>query len=690
MSDPRPRPWLIVWFAVATLVSAFLVFQVQPVISKSVLPWFGGSPAVWTTCMLFFQVLLFAGYAYAHLITRWLTPRFQGIVHFSLLALALLVLPITPAATWKPTGSEHPASYILLILLVNVGLPYFILSATGPLIQAWFSLHHQGRSPYRLYALSNIGSLAALLTYPFLVEPMLTTWDQGRIWSVGFCAFAVICGYLAARLWYAQSADGVILAEESRPEPRPNSRSLSIWLLLPALASVMLLATTNHVCQDVAVIPFLWVAPLSLYLLTFIICFDREHWYSRNWTAGLAVASVIALCVLIRYLHAPKLLLEVGLYFTSMFLVCMVCHGELVRSKPSPRYLTMFYLMSSAGGALGGILVALVCPIVFSTNMELNLALIVAAAVSLVVFVGEARRTWLGTSTKRRQIAWLGSFAVLLFVGVSQYDQLNRDTIVTERNFYGVLHVERPSGARGNILVHGRTVHGFQFDHPKLKLRPTTYYSYGSGIGRTLHQQKTAAPLRIGAIGLGTGTVACYGQVGDLYRFYEINPAMVKIAREQYSFLSDSQAKVEVVLGDARLSLEREPNQDFDVLILDAFSSDSIPTHLLTREAFDVYNRHLKSDGVIAVHVSNRHLRLEPVVRKLAEHVGMDCIKINNPVDHVRVVLAAEWMLMTRDPEFPKHKVIHPVAIRDHESRDNEFPLWTDQYNNLFQIMKIY
>ena len=342
---------------------------------------------------------------------------------------------------------------------------------------------------------------------------------------------------------------------------------------------MLLLATTNHVCQDVAVVPFLWVAPLSLYLLTFIICFDREHWYSRSWTAGLAIVSVVALCVLMQYEHGPGLFFEVGLHFSVMFLVCMVCHGKLARSKPSPRYLTKFYLMSSAGGAFGGLLVALVCPLVFSTNLELHIALLIAVAVSLCVFVLEARRTWLGASAKRQWIAWPGGFAVILFVSFAHYDELDHDTIVTERNFYGVLHVERPAGARGTILMHGRTVHGFQFDDPKMKLRPTTYYSYGSGIGRTLHQQNSAAPLRVGAIGLGTGTVACYGQVGDLYRFYEINPAMVRIAYEQFSFLDESQAEVEIVLGDPRLSLEREPDQSFDVLILDAFSPTS-PSNL--------------------------------------------------------------------------------------------------------------
>jgi len=689
MTD-RPRTWLIVWFAVTTLVSAFLVFQVQPVISKTVLPWFGGSPAVWTTCMLFFQVLLFGGYAYAHLITRYLTPRFQGVIHFTLLAAALLVLPITPAAAWKPTGSEEPVTHILLILLMNVGLPYFILSATGPLIQAWFSLDQTRHSPYRLYALSNVGSLAALLTYPFLVEPMLTTHNQGRIWSVGFCVFALVCSYLAARLWSVRSPDEAIVAEECEPSPAPTWRALTIWLLLPALASVLLLATTNHVCQDVAVIPFLWVAPLSLYLLTFIICFDREQWYSRTWTVGLAIVSLIALSVLLRYVEGSSLLVEIGMYFAVMFLVCMVCHGELARSKPSPRYLTKFYLMSSAGGALGGLLVALICPLVFSTNLEFHIALIAGTALSLFIFLCEAQRTWLNATPKRKGIAWLGGFAVILFVSCLHLDNLASTAYLMERNFYGILRVERPANSGGTSLVHGRTVHGFQFDDPEWKRRPTTYYSYGSGIGRTLHLKKSVAPLRIGAIGLGTGTVACYGQVGDLYRFYEINPAMVIIANEQFSFLRDSQAKVEIVMGDARLSLEREPNQNFDVLILDAFSSDAVPTHLLTREAFDVYNRHLKPDGIIAVHVSSRHLRLAPVVARLAEHLGMDCVQVNNPIDPQRAVLAAEWMLMTRDPDFRHHAVIEPVAILFDDQPGHDVPLWTDQYNNLFQIMKIF
>ncbi len=686
----RPRPWMILWFALATLLSAFLVFQVQPVISKTVLPWFGGSPAVWTTCMLFFQLLLFAGYAYAHLLTQCLTPRWQGAVHFCLLCLALLVLPITPAESWKPAGDENPAGYILLILLTNVGLPYFILSATGPLIQAWFSFEPAQASPYRLYALSNAGSLAALLTYPFVVEPRFSTWDQGRIWSIGFCLFALLCSYLAARLWRAEQQAVERPGHGGCSNTAPGWSARIIWMVLPALASVMLLAITNHVCQDVAVIPFLWVAPLSLYLLTFIISFDRESWYSRTWTTGLAVACIVGLCLLMRHVHKPLLLVEVGLNFATLFLVCLVCHGELVRAKPSPRYLTGFYLMSSGGGALGGVFVALLCPWLFNSHVELSVALVAATITGLIVFLREARRGWLGVSTRRQHIGWLGGTAVLLFVGLSQYDELQRDTLVTARNFYGVLHVERPAGSRGNILVHGRTVHGFQFDHPTMKRRPTTYYAYESGIGRLFLQQRSDAPRRVGAIGLGTGTIACYGEVGDLIRFYEINPAMVRIAHDHYSFLRDSKADVEIVLGDARLSLEREPDQHFDVLILDAFSSDSIPTHLLTREAFAIYCRHLKPGGIIAVHVTNRHLNLEPVVAKLANSLDMECVRICNPKDLRRGVLASKWILATRYAEFVQHRAIAPVAEQIRGRDDGRVPLWTDQYNNLFQIMKIY
>ena len=692
----RRNMGIALWFAAVTLISAFLVFQVQPVISKIVLPWFGGSPAVWTTCMLFFQVVLFAGYAYAHVLNSWFRPRWQGVIHFVLLAITLCTLPITPNDSWKPQGGGNPTWQILLILAANVGLPYFLLSSTGPLLQAWFSRACAGQSPYRLYALSNIGSLVALITYPFLFEPALTTTLQGAFWSTGFCVFALCCGYLAAGLdrWGGKeptaSATPIDSLNAQRDESPSIGRRMS-WLLLPASASVMLLATTSHVCQDVAVIPFLWVAPLAIYLLTFIICFDRETWYSRRWFAAFAIVSILAISAAFSWRKVLPLVPEVLLYFSALFLTCMVCHGELVRGKPKPRYLTNFYLMSSAGGALGGIFVALICPLIFRTYFEMSLCLIVNVVLAMALLCYELRESFL-IRPQRRFVAALAFFAVFVFVGAVQTDSAKGNPVLAQRNFYGALTVDlaKTSEGTGLSLLHGRIIHGFQFADTQRLRFPTTYYARESGVGRTLLNLKKDKPLRVGAVGLGVGTVSAYGRSGDYYKFYEINPAMVEIAKVTFGFLSTCPAKVDIELGDARLSLERESPQNFDVLILDAFSGDSIPAHLLTAEAFQVYRRHLKPDGVIAVHISNRHLRLEPVVLRQAEHAAMKCVRVVNRGESRQAVMLSKWMLMTNNKDFLELPEINAVTGKYTKQPGASFPLWTDCYNNLFQIVNIF
>ncbi len=675
------------WFAAAIFISAFLVFQVQPIISKTILPWFGGSPGVWTTCMLFFQLLLFAGYAYAHLLTRLLSQRWQGTVHFALLLFALLVLPMTPSTDWKPHGGDDPTLSILLILLANVGLPYFLLSSTGPLLQAWFANRVPDGSPYRLYALSNVGSLAALISYPFLVEPALTTSSQGQIWSLMFCLFATVCGYLAASQFRAAACPTKVSDANDTDDAveRPTPRQYAAWLALPAFASMLLLATTNHVCQDIAVIPFLWIVPLSLYLLTFIICFDREAWYSRRWYAGLGILSLLAIHGAAFGTTEWSMPLQLLAYFSAMFFTCMVCHGELVRQKPAPKHLTAFYLMTSAGGAIGGLTIGLACPWLFATYLEMQICMLAAAVIVSGVFLVDAQATWLGDSPPRRVIGVLGYCFVFVVVAFVEFGDPHDGDVKSMRNFYGVLQVsEAPLGTN---LIHGRILHGFQFRHPGIQHLPTTYYGEDSGVGLALRHLRDGQPKRVGAVGLGVGTVATYGKPGDYFRFYEINPTVLEIANEHFTFLKNSQAETEVVLGDARISMERETPQQLDVLVLDAFSGDSVPTHLLTKEAFDVYMRHLNADGVIAVHISNKHVHLEPVVRRLGAELGCKCALVRNS-NRPPQWMKADWILMTQDREFLASDAIREFTYVEEISTD--FPLWTDQYNNIVQLLRIY
>ena len=703
------------WCAATIFLGAFLLFQVQPVISKMILPWFGGSPAVWTTCLLFFQVLLLAGYAYADLVHRLDRPPREAAIHLALVLLAVLALPITPGDSWKPTDPADPTWHILALLAVSVGLPYFLLSATSPLVQAWFARVYNDRSPYRLYALSNIGSLLALLSYPFLVEPSLTTRGQGRVWSGAFVAFAALCACLAVKLRRAGAlGEGRTGAEEAGEHDRaiPSWSDRAAWVALPALASVLLLAVTNHLCQNVAVIPLLWIAPLSVYLLSFIICFDREAWYVRRWFGLGAAASVLAASYLTM---APLLkgyferrgygwqwtyisrhvLVQIAVYLSALFFLCMVCHGELVRRKPRTRRLTSFYLSVAAGGAAGGLLVALACPLVFSTFFELNLALIAGCLLALVTTAVDARRHWLSNTTLLlRSVATLAGAVVL---GIVVWAELEaRDTepcVVRARNFYGILAVKERARddpqRRGMALYHGDTLHGYQLLAQNQRATPTSYYTESSGVGITLRRFAPGAPLRVGAIGLGVGTIAAYARSGDCYRFYEINPLVIEFSESYFSFLSDARARgaeVQIVPGDARLALEREAAQHFDVIVLDAFSGDSIPVHLLTREAFDVYLRHLKANGIICVHVSNRYLNLRPVVVRIAAHYHLESVVVSATEENGAIAAPSEWILVTRNKRFLKEQ-----AIRDAGELvvvDPAFPLWTDQYNNLFQILR--
>ncbi|MBM4089262.1 MAG: hypothetical protein FJ276_07515 [Planctomycetes bacterium] len=786
--------------AATVFVGAFLLFQVQPVISKMILPWFGGSPAVWTTCMLFFQVFLLAGYLYAHLLCRLANIRAQAVVHLTLLAVSLLALPMAPDPSWKPAGGTEPQMRILLLLAATVGLPYFLLAASAPLMQAWYSRASQGRSPYRFYALSNLGSLGALLSYPFLVEPRFDTPAQGALWSFTFAAYVVLSGGMA---WIVSRGNSPALERPALERPAlerpaleppvleppvlepatppagaaPRVRSASarlaylLWFALPAFGSMGLLAVTNQICQDVAVVPFFWVVPLSIYLVTFIICFDRESWYLRRTISVAAVLVLVTIAVILlrdelqpyvdRFLDGHERLrqwlvkkeigteipdfldslrLEVACYLAALFLVCMVCHGELVRVKPGPRHATAFYLMIAAGGAAGGFFVAFLCPLLFSSLVESHIFLIggfllamlvqchvwwrrervleewwrsvlwlswVSVETLLIHLVGRwgrpravASRELLSRCGWRvwRSRSWWTWWMPLSIVPVLAAASLvmvlpkfaGRDgPIVARRDFYGILSVyEEDAGddLHRRSLYNGRILHGVQFVTAERRREPTTYYVADSGIGLTLTNLRGIDPLRVATVGLGTGTIACFGQRGDFYCFYEINPRVEDICREYFTFLQDCPAAVSVELGDARLTMERQPPQNYDVIALDAFSGDAIPAHLLTVEAFDVYLRHLKPDGVIAVHVSNRHLDLCPIVALLARHYGMLVTAINAEDGGGVADSSSEWLLVTRNSRFLDLDEIQAVS-ESVEMPGAEIRVWTDQFSNLYQIL---
>jgi hypothetical protein len=682
-------------FCLVSLLGAFLLFQVQPMISKFILPWFGGSPGVWTTCMLFFQMVLFGGYTYAHFLTRR-KPGTQAIIHVTLLILAALLLPIVPNEALKPTDSQSPSMRILLLLLTTVGLPYFILSATSPTVQVWYGRVYPNRSPFRLYSLSNIGSLGALLSYPILIEPRWDVLNQAWIWSIGFVIFAIFMGACAIGEWKRgsnETEEKLHKEEEADAKlPGPTIWRRLTWVALPAFASVMLLATTNHVCQDVAVIPFLWVVPLALYLLTFIICFDHPRWYLR---AAWALPAMIVL-LLVSSGWSPNIVAEILVAFGAMFLICMVCHGELARLKPGTSHLTEYYLLMSAGGALGGLTASLIAPVVFTTFMEWSLAILIGfALVSWVAYRGLSKHV--STSVQKPLALGFGIVTAIGLYFISGWEFSFSESLVRIRNFYGTISVREretePKDTNGEAekfrsLYCSGTEHGRQFLSEELKREPLTYYGYESGVGQLLLSLKNKADAKVGVIGMGTATLATYGEAGQTYRFYEINPDMVKVAENYFTYLADMKArgaKYELALGDARLMMATEPDQQYDALVLDAFSGDSVPAHLITKEAFTIYQRHMKPDGVIAVHITNHYLNLAPVVERLAREFGYlskrICVDPQGKPGHYQ----PDYLLLCKNEAIIKAYTAVPPPYA-HDIPD--IPLWTDHAHNLFQILE--
>lgn len=685
------KPYSIFWFAATTLLGAFLVFQVQPVISKCVLPWFGGTPAVWTTCMLFFQLLLFAGYAYAHGLRTMFRPAVQGAVHLSLLCMAALMLPIEPSEAWKPSGSETPTLYLLWMLAAHVGLPYFVLSSTGPLVQAWLSYHDDSEGVYRLYALSNAGSLVALLSYPFLVEPVLSVSNQSIVWSLMFCGFVLVQGVVAIGLFRVSPSESNQTQTEidsERTEDRHSWRTRGAWIGLPALASTMLLVVTNHVCQDVAVIPFLWVLPLSLYLVSFIVCFDSPQWYKPKFIAGATLLAIMAIQAKHLLPGSVQLIAEASCYMLMLLGVCLLCHGEVARLKPSSSFLTQYYMLLSAGGAIGGVIVAILCPALLDTHVEVPFTLALASALTFMMFFAcsgwkQTQYDW-SAAYRLRFAAIILMIAPLLALAMADQDEI----IASERNFFGVLQVLRDE--QGVRLVHGNTIHGMQLSGDQ-KSEPTTYYGRQSGIGTMIAtQQQDLESMRIGVVGLGCGVLATYGRPSDTFEMIEINPAVVDIANKHFSFLGDSEAQIRSHLGDGRLVLERMQDVKFDLLVLDAFSSDAIPAHLLTREAVSLYRQRLAREGVLAIHVSNNHLDLVPLVHRLSKDAGLESRVMRNSGDRSKGTQHSTWMLVSNASNSLWKNDSLESAVSASLDELNRAPLWTDQQHNLVSVLRLW
>jgi len=685
-------------FALTIFLGAFLLFQVQPLMAKYILPWFGGGPGVWTTCMLFFQAMLLAGYAYAHAASCFLSRRIQAAVHFVLLLLALAFLPIVPGAQWKPEANVDPTCGILLLLTACLGLPYFVLAATGPLLQAWSNRLHPGKLPYRLYALSNAGSLLALVSYPFGFEPNLTRSSQAMLWAWGFGVFVALCGLCAWQLWRMQPKDKPLKAKpakargQSAIDEAPTAATKAWWFGLAACGSVMLLAVTNKLCLDVTSVPFLWVLPLSLYLLTFIICFDRPAWYVRKWIALLLVPPLALVCYTLYRGYDALFWHQVVGFSGTLFVGCMICHGEVYRLKPASRFLTSFYLFIAAGGAAGGVFVGIVSPLLFHSYAELNWGLWLLAALVLGIHIRERTEVRLRNRRWRLWPILLGGVLVLGGALLLQTHRTTRGAILVSRNFYGVLRVMELSPGtplQASELFHGNIIHGLQFAHWPMSTLATTYYNEPSGVGLALNNFPRQTNRCVGVVGLGTGTLATYGRHGDTFRFYEIDPKVRWLAENKYSYLKNSASHIEVVSGDARLSLERESEQQFDVLVLDAFGSDAIPVHLLTQEAFETYFRHLKDDGAIAVHISNRHLNLLPVLVGVAKnhHTLVICIEWDDK-SRPWWFASSVWVILSRNRPY-----IYSQPLFSHGMRiPNEYAehpiIWTDDYASLLPIIR--
>jgi hypothetical protein len=669
-------------YSLTIFLSAFLLFAAEPMVAKQLLPTLGGSSAVWTTCLVFFSVVLLLGYLYAHWISSIFTPTQQAVAHVLLLTVALLALGI-PIRPNPAAVSYHPALTVFRVLATVIGLPYLTLAATTPLLTAWYAGSFEGRSPYRLFALSNFASLLALVSYPLLIEPRLSMSRQTVWWSVGFALFAVTCGAIT---WQGRRRMPLPAAIESAANPSEHNvtplSTPAFWFVLAMGGGMLLTAVTSHMSANIAAIPLLWLPPLALYLLSFILAFQGAWRPVRQSMLRFVLLAVASMAYGLRDIRSQwPIMVSVPLFLIGLFLACFFLHGELYARRPGSAGSTRFYLIAAAGGAAGTLLVGVIAPLLFRANYDLACTLVVVTLIALAA-------TWHDGWGLR--ILWVAGATAAIVVLSTQVRQYDEDAVALMRNFYGTLRVREthlpPQSDTDRQLLNGTIEHGAEWFAPQYRGQPLTYYAPDSGLGLAMRLCCGTSPKRVGVVGLGTGTIAAYGNAGDFIRFYEINPLMERVAKHWFTFLHDSAAQTDVVLGDARLSLAAEPPQHFNVIAVDAFSGDAIPVHLLTREALALYRRHLEPGGIIAFHVSNLYIDLEPVVVGIANNAGLHAVSVHSHGDEQNGYYFADWILVSANQTF----------LQQPEVFNNSSPifsragvrLWTDNYSSVFPLLK--
>jgi len=694
----------MILYAITIFLSAFLLFQVQPLIAKIILPWFGGSAAVWAAALLFFQLSLLAGYAYAHALIKMTKARTQLLVHGTLLLVSCALLPIMPNVTWKPTAIGDPTLRILELLAATIGLPYFLLSSTSPLLQAWYVRRTGSGVPYRLFSLSNFGSFLALLSFPFLVEPNIASRQQAYIWSAVYVAFAALCLITAWVSREAASPEPVVAAAapviREKSGERPTGLQLLLWVSLAACASTLLVSITNHMSQNVAPIPLLWVVPLAIYLLTFILAFESDKIYQR-WIFLPWVAPALGWMAYALYAGEGNFHIKfsIPIFCVGLFISCMLCHGELALRKPAPQYLTLFYLMVSVGGAIGGIFVAIIAPRVFNSYLELPIGLVACGVLGTIVLFNLEIPPFTIFGSRFVWGSWPIRFALAVGVGllagylVRKELEDRKGYHLFARNFYGELRIRDDDVGQEYALrnlLHGTINHGSQRLNPEHRYEVNSYYAPSSGIGRTMQAKQGLGPVRYGVVGMGAGVMTGYCRAGDFVRVYEINPLVKSLSeRGEFTFFSHCAGDKEVLMGDARLTMEKQEPPNYDVLVIDAFSSDAIPVHLLTREVMQLYFKLLKPDGVLAVHISNRYLDLAPVCARGAEFVGKKATVVGDDASDNTFANSTTWVLITspdnnvfQNPSFEGANMYPATAAAT-------FRGWTDDYSSILPILSL-